>query len=92
MEKIKFGHLTMCKMGVEEYNNAYEADVEEQYGENLKELAWMEKYDNNGEVVACSMELMLIFGDNTFAYTSRGFAQKSDLAYAFEAILWMEEL
>lgn len=90
MEKMRFGELTLCKMSVEEFSETFGTDWIACYGEDVQEIAWFEKYDKNGEIVAMSMETMLICANNVFAYTSRGVRCEGNFAYCLEVINWLE--
>lgn len=92
MEKITLGNCALVKMEVQEYDKTYECDMEDLYGQELEYVAWVEKYDNEGNIVGASMESMLIYKNGTFAYTSRGYAQECKLHEALEVILWIEEV
>jgi hypothetical protein len=90
--KIKLGNFVLCKMDAQEYNKMYDANVQEQYGENINSIVWLEQYNEQGEIISMSEENMLVFEDNTFAYTSRHTQVKANIFKCLEVIRWMEEL
>ena len=92
MEKIKLGNFALIKMGVREYDEAYEADMQALCRKDLESIVWIEKYDENGDIVAMSAENMFVFADKTFAHTSRHACCEANLYTCLEAISWMEEL
>ena len=91
METVKLGEFVLVKMSVQEYNKTWGGNAQEQYGQELEHIVWLEQYKED-RLVGMSEENMLIFADNTFAYTSRGTVQKCNLHKALEVIKWIEEL
>ena len=90
--KIKLGNFALCVVDAQEYNKLFEANVQEQYGYNIKSIVWLEKYNDKGQIVSASEENMLVFEDGTFAYTSRHTHVEANIFDCFEVICWMEEL
>lgn len=87
---IKLGKYALCIVGAHKYNKLYDANVQEQYGEAIKSIAWLEQYDNEGECVAMSEDVMLIYKDGTFAYTSRHAYFKASIFECWKIIKGME--
>lgn len=96
MEKLALGNFVLCKMDVQEYDKAYEANTQEQYGEDVAYIAWIEQYateeHTQDSILAMSDENMLILKDGTFAHTGRGRAFRADFWTCINVILYMEEL
>lgn len=92
MEKLIFGNFALIKMEVQEYDEMYACAMQEVYGQELEYVAWIEQYDDNGNIVGMSEENMLIFEDGTLAYTSRGYMCKANFYTCLRVILSIEEL
>ena len=96
METFTLGNFVLRKMDWQEYDKAYDANTQEQYGEEVAQIAWVEQYatqeHTEASMVAMSEENMLIFKDGTFAYTSRGIVCRANFWNCISIILSMEEL
>ena len=94
MEIFKCANTTICKADAEEYNNRFDANVQEQYGATIKALYWAVQLDSvTQEITAETAELMLEYMDGKFAYTSRFTTVEATLAQAMEVMLAsMEEV
>lgn len=93
MEKIKFGNYALIKMDVQEYNETYDCNAQEVLADYVKQVAWVEKYDDNGELTAMSMENMYVLEGGSLGFTSRGvLIEDADLSTCMEVIMWLEEL
>lgn len=93
MEKLNIGGTVLYKMTALEFNEAWHADVEEQYGQGVKALYWATVEDDNGEEVCMTAEVMLEFEEQQFAYTSRGYTQRATNMIALKMMLdSMEEI
>lgn len=94
MDCLQIANITIYKMCAKEYDKEWDANVREQYGDNVKELYWADKLDSvTGEVVAQTMEIMLEYADGKFAYTSRHAVVEATMQEALTVMLdSMEEL
>lgn len=90
--KIKLGKFVLRTMGANAYNKKYDANVQEQYGKNIRHIVWLEQYNKQGELVAMSEDCMLIFKNCTFAYTSRHAYFEANIFECFNVIKYMEAI
>lgn len=87
MEKLNIGGTVLYKMTALEFNEAWNADVEKQYGQGVKALYYATVEDADGEEVCMTTEVMLEFEEQQFAYTSRGYTQHATMRKALEMLL-----
>lgn len=88
MDTFKCANTTICKANAEEYNSEFGANVQEQYGADIKALYWAVQLDSaTQELTAETAELALEYEDGRFAYTSRHVTVQATLAQALEVML-----
>jgi hypothetical protein len=80
-------NITLHRMVVELYDKTYGTDYRQFYGQDLVAVGWATKSDANGELIAETMENLLEYAGDKYAYTSRGVAMEATLQEAIKVVL-----